>query len=87
MNMKNRITYVVLGMLLSMNVLAQPMVIDRVIGVVGDFHILQSDIEQEYLQMKMSGMYLPPDIRCEIFNQFLEQKLLWRQLADLHFTC
>lgn len=57
----------------------QPMIIDRVVGVVGDFTILQSDVEQQYLQMKMSGMYLPPDIRCEIFNQFLEQKLLMAQ--------
>lgn len=57
----------------------QPMIIDRVVGVVGDFTILQSDVEQQYLQMKMSGMYLPPDVRCEIFNQFLEQKLLMAQ--------
>lgn len=57
----------------------QPMIIDRVVGVVGDFTILQSDVEQQYLQMKMSGMYLPADIRCEIFNQFLEQKLLMAQ--------
>ena len=55
MNMKRRIAYIMLGALLSLNTLAQPMVIDRVIGVVGDFNILQSDIEQDYLQMKMQG--------------------------------
>lgn len=57
----------------------QPLIIDRVVGVVGDFNILQSDIEQQYLQMKMSGMYMPPEARCLIFNQFVEQKLLMAQ--------
>lgn len=62
-----------------MNVAAQTMVIDRVVGVVGDFHILQSDIEQQYLQMKMSGMYMEADARCNIYSYFIEQKLLLAQ--------
>ena len=60
-------------------VFGQPMVIDRVVGVVGDFHILQSDIEQQYLQMKMSGVRPGPDARCDIYNNFVEQKLLMAQ--------
>ena len=59
--------------------MAQPLVIDRVIGVVGDFHILQSDIEQEYLQLKMSGQYMNPGIRCQIYNDLIERKLLMAQ--------
>lgn len=55
------------------------MILDRVVAVVGDFTILQSDIEQEYLQMKMSGMYIPPDARCRIFNNYINQKLLVAQ--------
>ncbi|HDR68381.1 MAG TPA: peptidylprolyl isomerase [Bacteroidaceae bacterium] len=54
-------------------------ILDRVVAVVGDFTILQSDIEQEYLQMKMSGMYTPPDTRCRIFNNYVNQKLLMAQ--------
>ncbi len=77
--MKRRIAYIILGMMLSATAVAQPMVIDRVIGVVGAFHILQSDIEQQYLQLKMSGRYLDPNIRCDIYNHFLEQKLLMAQ--------
>ncbi len=68
-----------LGALLSLNTLAQPMVIDRVIGVVGDFNILQSDIEQDYLQMKMQGRSVSPNIRCDIYNSFIERKLLMTQ--------
>ena len=79
MNRKQRFVYVMLGTLLSLNMMAQPLVIDRVIGVVGDFHILQSDVEQEYLQIKMSGMYVNPDVRCDIYNNFIERKLLMAQ--------
>ncbi len=79
MNMKRRIAYILLGALLSLNTLAQPMVIDRVIGVVGDFNILQSDIEQDYLQLKMQGRYVGPDLRCNIYNSFIERKLLMTQ--------
>ncbi len=79
MNMKKRIAYILLGALLSLNTLAQPMVIDRVIGVVGDFNILQSDIEQDYLQLKMQGRSVGPDIRCDIYNSFIERKLLMTQ--------
>lgn len=77
--MKARFVYVLLGMLLSFSTVAQPLVIDRVIGVVGDFHILQSDIEQDYLQLKMSGQYLNPNVRCDIYNDFIERKLLMAQ--------
>ncbi len=59
--------------------MAQTLVIDRVIGVVGDFDILQSDIEQEYLQMKMAGQYVSPEMRCDIYNSFIERKLLMTQ--------
>ena len=77
--MKRRIAYILLGALLSLNTVAQPLVIDRVIGVVGDFNILQSDIEQDYLQLKMQGRYVDPDLRCNIYNSFIERKLLMTQ--------
>jgi peptidyl-prolyl cis-trans isomerase SurA len=67
------------GLAFSLQTFGQAMIIDRVVGVVGDFNVLQSDIEQQYLQMKMSGMYMDPDIKCRIFNQFVEQKLLMAQ--------
>ena len=79
MNMKRRFAYILLGVLLSLNTVAQPLVIDRVIGVVGDFNILQSDIEQDYLQLKMSGQYVGPDARCNSYNSFIERKLLMTQ--------
>jgi len=74
-----RLIYILLSATMTMNASAQSMVIDRVVGIVGDFNILQSDVEQQYLQMKMSGTYMEPDIRCKIFNYFVEQKLLMAQ--------
>ncbi len=74
-----RITYIILGIMFSVAATAQPVIIDRVVAVVGDFHVLQSDIEQAYLQMKMPGNYVPPNARCEIFNGMIEQKLLMAQ--------
>ncbi len=71
--------YIIVLLMFTLQVTGQPLIIDRIVGVVGDFHILQSDIEQQYLQMKMSGMYLSPNVRCDIFNQFVEQKLLMAQ--------
>lgn len=77
--MKKIIIYTFIGILFPVSAAAQSYIIDRVVAVVGDFHVLQSDIEQQYMQMKMSGMYLPPDARCLIFNQFIDQKLLMAQ--------
>ncbi len=54
-------------------------ILDRVVAVVGDFHVLQSDIEQQYLQMKMNQAYVPEGIKCDILNYFIEQKLLMTQ--------
>jgi peptidyl-prolyl cis-trans isomerase SurA len=77
--MTRKIIAIITGTLLSAAGMGQPLIIDRVVGVVGDFNILQSDIEEQYLQMKMSGMSMPADIRCDIFNYFVEQKLLMAQ--------
>ncbi len=57
---------------------AQSFIIDRVVAVVGDYTILQSDIEQQYLQYKAQGQSIP-DMKCLIFKQFLEEKLLLNQ--------
>ena len=43
------------------------------------FNILQSDIEQQYLQMKMSGCTCLQMPRVQYLQQFIEQKLLMAQ--------
>jgi peptidyl-prolyl cis-trans isomerase SurA len=56
-----------------------PLIIDRVVAVVGDYNVLQSDIEGQFLQMQMSSSSAPEGLKCEIFNFFIEQKLLMNQ--------
>ena len=58
---------------------AQSYVLDRLVAVVGDEIILQSDIEGQYLQMRAQGMIPGPDAKCQIFESLLEQKLLVAQ--------
>jgi len=57
----------------------QGLLIDRVVAVVGNEIILQSDIEGQYMQMKAQGMQLSPNAKCQIFEDLLAQKLLVTQ--------
>lgn len=54
------------------------MVIDRVVGIVGDYTILQSELENQYLQYRAQGVNFQ-DMHCFILKDFLEQKLLLNQ--------
>ncbi|MGM0408451.1 MAG: peptidylprolyl isomerase, partial [Bacteroidota bacterium] len=51
-------------------------VADRVIATVGDKIILQSDIENQVFQLKAQGYQGSGDIKCEVFEELLIQKLL-----------
>ena len=59
--------------------LGQAMMIDRIVAVVGEFHVLQSDVESMYLQNKAQGMGSQGDMKCNILEDFLSQKLLVNQ--------
>ncbi|MHC1704030.1 MAG: peptidylprolyl isomerase [Tenuifilaceae bacterium] len=54
-------------------------VIDHIIGVVGGDMILSSDIEHEIMRMKMQGNLPEGDIKCQLFENLLVQKLLLHQ--------
>jgi len=56
-------------------------VIDRVVAVVGQNMILQSDIEQQYMQYRLQGGIKGSahSIRCKILEDLLFQKLLLNQ--------
>ena len=53
--------------------------VDQIVAVVGDKIILQSDIENQYLQLRAQGISGSADMKCEILNNFLTQKLLINQ--------
>ncbi|MFW5752005.1 MAG: foldase protein PrsA, partial [bacterium] len=57
----------------------QDFVVDQIIGVVGDKIIKQSDIETQYLQLIAQGYRATGDIKCQILESMLEQKLMVNQ--------
>lgn len=69
---------------LSWSLLAQDskvQVIDKVVAVVGQNIILQSDVENQYLQYRMQGTVEggSKDIHCAILEELLFQKLMLNQ--------
>ncbi len=67
-----------LAFTIGTSVFAQPKMIDQVVGIVGDYTILQSDIENQYLQYLAQGARVP-ELKCVILKDFLEQKLMLNQ--------
>ncbi|MFW5877573.1 MAG: peptidylprolyl isomerase [bacterium] len=62
-----------------LKVIAQERIVDRIVAVVGNSIILQSEIESELMQMQAQG-YTPDDrSRCELLEDQLIQKLLLNQ--------
>lgn len=55
--------------------------IDQILGVVGSEKILLSDIEQEHLRLKMQGVEMQGDAKCNVFEDLLIHKLLIHQAA------
>ncbi len=56
--------------------IAQDKVVDQIVAIVGSNPILKSDIESQAIQMQAEGQTTEGDIKCEILETLLEQKLL-----------
>lgn len=52
------------------------LLLDRVVAVVGKYPILQSDIENQFMELKRQGATIPGDPRCYILESLLVNKLL-----------
>ncbi len=65
---------------LSFSLFAQPKVIDQVVAVVANYSILQSDIENQYLQLRQQGgLKSESTQKCQILESILFQKLMLNQ--------
>ena len=49
--------------------------LDGVAAVVGDFIILESDIDKQYSQLQVSGISTDDITKCQVFGKLLEDKL------------
>ena len=69
---------ILLLLLITIQISAQ-VDIDKVIAVVGDNPILQSDVEKQAIQLRTQGYYSSDNIKCEVLEDLLYQKLLINQ--------
>ena len=67
---------VILFFLQSADLSCQDKIIDQIIAVVGDKKVLHSDIERQYQQLVAQGVKATDNLRCQIFEELLSQKLL-----------
>ncbi len=65
----------------SFSLAQKPQVVDQVMAVVGNNIILRSDIEKQYNQALAQGMDGSDNLKCEVFDQLLLQKLMINQAA------
>jgi peptidyl-prolyl cis-trans isomerase SurA len=64
---------------LSINAQSDGNVIDKVIAVIGNNVILKSDLESQIVSMRAQGVLIDDNIRCELLEELLFQKLLLHQ--------
>ncbi|MES2561073.1 MAG: peptidylprolyl isomerase [Bacteroidota bacterium] len=79
---KNTLKYIGLSLLIVIGACSafaqnQPgMVIDQIVGVVGDNIIMQSEIEIEFAQLQKEFPAAPDSMKCEILKQRLVEKVM-----------
>jgi peptidyl-prolyl cis-trans isomerase SurA len=74
----NRYTIICLLFFISNTIIGQDtnrVKIDGVAAVIGDFVVLESDIDKQFAQLKVSGVSTKDITRCQIFGKLLEDKL------------
>ena len=76
--MKSLITLIALTTSLLTFAQDQRILVDKVVGIVGDKIILYSDLELQYQQYSLEGE-VPENFRCTLLDQMFSQKMLLEQ--------
>ncbi len=71
-----QVTIVALLTLFAGTAVAQDKVIDQIVAIVGGNIVLKSDIEKMYMDQQAQGITSDGDMKCEILENFLIDKLL-----------
>jgi peptidyl-prolyl cis-trans isomerase SurA len=69
-------------LLLTLTLIAQDKkgkVVDRIVAVVGEKIVLQSDLEEQFRQIIASGVAIDNETRCDVVEDLIFQKLLLMQ--------
>jgi len=75
----NPLLYILFILILQEEVIGQPVIIDKIVAVVGDKAILFSDVEAQALQMQAQSGVSDSTIRCNVLEDIIIQKLLLNQ--------
>jgi len=54
-------------------------IVDQVVAIVGKETVLLSDIENQVIQLRAQGYYTSGDLKCEVFEELLNAKLMVNQ--------
>jgi peptidyl-prolyl cis-trans isomerase SurA len=76
---KCNLVIALLGISLGLSAQEKKQKVDGVVGVVGDYIILDSDIDKTYLELKGQGIDTKDITRCQMFGKLLEDKLYAHQ--------
>lgn len=79
MKLFNKLSVIVSLFLITFSATAQKTKVDGVVGVVGDYIILDSDIDKTYLELKQQGVDTKEISRCQMLGKLLEDKLYAHQ--------
>lgn len=70
------VLFSLLTLIFTMNLAAQDKVVDQIVAIVGGNIVLKSDIEKMYMDQQAQGVTSDGDMKCEILEEFLINKLL-----------
>ncbi len=77
--MNKKIIPLILAIATSLQVIGQKKALDQIEAVVGDEIILMSELENQIISYQSQGMLIDQDMRCQLFEEMLFQKLLINQ--------
>lgn len=73
---KNIVALLILSVTLTGNLFAQDKIVDQIVAVVGSNVILKSEVEAAYLQNQAQGITSDGDMKCEILENLMIEKLM-----------
>lgn len=68
--------FALISAFLALSVTAQDKVVDQIVAIVGGNIVLKSDIEKMFMDQQAQGITSDGDMKCEILENFLIDKLL-----------
>lgn len=79
MKLARKITLLIILTALNLVAFAQEKVADKIVAVLGENIVLQSDIDGQFAQYIAQGYANKPELKCQILESLITQKLLQNQ--------